>query len=706
MLEGMTFDNFNSPQAVVEACQRIEENRKKHEKDKEWLFYSSGTSGTYSIAEEYGNLRCNAHVGVTWVLKAIDTLPENCDTLYNNEGELGTEVAVELLTPHVYKINFEKPLEELAEKRLQPGDIIVFKDISHMCIFLGKGAYFDTGQTYLKGDKIGEGSPYEKWIGGTKYSKEVVQTVIRLKKKDKVDVPKPEIEDKLEKVDQITISRKYWVGDSRFVGMKDNAKGDDVFICKVSMGHSWLESTAIPQLKKQLKNKKGEVVIFGLGVNDLYKVDKYINTYKAFIKEYPNVSFIFMSVNPVDDSKSSNCKNKDIENFNKKLQSNFSKMYLDTYSQIKNQVTGSSTDGMGVHYNKQLNKAIYDMVNNKVHTAVGGSSAESDGIGDGSNGEVDIEAIKRFFVELFNFNIKNNIFSNGNLLVKGYAGYKLGERVITEYENMEYYIESVTQNFNCYGTWTTQLGVTRGIEPQLRFTPPYGAYEEMTPATLNAIIMQSEGTEIDWTNLPEVQYTIGGGQADTGTDDAMMGDDAMMDDSSSGGSETDSGGSMSAKDKAWIAKVYGIANEGQVVKAVSLFCKHYMGLNRAATAGIIGNMKQESGLKCHIDGDRGTSYGLCQWHNTRKRNLQKFCKEHGYGVNYAIGQLMFMKHELETSYRKVYEVLKTVPNNSNGAYNAAYEFCVRYETPANKYTKAKQRGDLAKMYFSQIRGYF
>lgn len=133
--------------------------------------------------------------------------------------------------------------------------------------------------------------------------------------------------------------------------------------------------------------------------------------------------------------------------------------------------------------------------------------------------------IKSYYEDLFNFNIKNNIFSNGTLVVKGKANYRVGERVILESENMEYYVESVTQNFNCYGTWTTTLGITRGIEPEKRFTPPWGCAEELTPAMMNAIISQTSGEKIDWSNLPEVTYPSGGG-----------GDGSAAYDPSSGGS--------------------------------------------------------------------------------------------------------------------------------------------------------------------------
>ena len=151
----------------------------------------------------------------------------------------------------------------------------------------------------------------------------------------------------------------------------------------------------------------------------------------------------------------------------------------------------------------------YKASSSNIDASSTGSSSTSSA--SSSSGTGDVESIKRFYTELFNWNIKNNIFTNGSLTVTGKAQYKIGTRVITESSNMEYYVESVSHNFNCYGSWTTDLGVTRGIEPQERFTPPWGCYEEMTPATLNAIILRTSGEVIDWTNLPKVDIVVGGG---------------------------------------------------------------------------------------------------------------------------------------------------------------------------------------------------
>ena len=286
-------------------------------------------------------------------------------------------------------------------------------------------------------------------------------------------------------------------------------------------------------------------------------------------------------------------------------------------------------------------------------TVTNPDSSTAGPIASSAGGSGDTEAIRRFYEELFNFNIKNNIFTNGTLVVKGKNSYHVGERVITESENMEYYVESVSHNFNCYGTWNTQLSVTRGIQPQDRFTPPWGSAEEMSAATLNAIIQQTSGEEIDWTNLPPVSM-------DTG----------------SGGGGTVSGGSVEAQ-------VYNYA-------------KTKMGLNNAAACAILANINCESGFKLTSIGDNGTSYGLCQWHNSRWTNLKNHCAKNCLSVDSVEGQMSFLQHELQNSYSSTWNTLKNTPNTAQGSYDAAYYWCVHFEVPANKESKGRERGNLAR----------
>lgn len=133
------------------------------------------------------------------------------------------------------------------------------------------------------------------------------------------------------------------------------------------------------------------------------------------------------------------------------------------------------------------------------------------------------------------------------------------------------------------------------------------------------------------------------------------------------------------------------------------FLKKELNLNTAAACGILANIYKESAFNPTAGGDNGTSYGICQWHNTRKTTMQKWCTENGYDYTTVIGQLYYLKHELSANDRdylyngkKIYDEISAVANTAEGAYEAARIWCVKYEIPANKEAVAVVRGNLAK----------
>ena len=119
------------------------------------------------------------------------------------------------------------------------------------------------------------------------------------------------------------------------------------------------------------------------------------------------------------------------------------------------------------------------------------------------------------------------------------------------------------------------------------------------------------------------------------------------------------------------------------------------GFNNAAICGILANMEHESGFDTTVVGDNGTSYGLCQWHNSRWDRLNSFCKNNNLDPSTTEGQVEYLVYELENYYPSVYEKLKNVPNTSQGAYDAAYKWTVDFEVPADRYNRGEQRGNTA-----------
>ena len=131
------------------------------------------------------------------------------------------------------------------------------------------------------------------------------------------------------------------------------------------------------------------------------------------------------------------------------------------------------------------------------------------------------------------------------------------------------------------------------------------------------------------------------------------------------------------------------------------FLVNELGLPGAAAAGIMANLWTESHWNPNALGDNGTSYGLCQWHNERWERLKSFCDTSGYNWESNEGQLYYLKYELESStgYSAMLARMRTYPDAPEGAYQAAYDFCVTFERPKDSEAKGAQRGYNAQTIF-------
>ncbi len=125
-----------------------------------------------------------------------------------------------------------------------------------------------------------------------------------------------------------------------------------------------------------------------------------------------------------------------------------------------------------------------------------------------------------------------------------------------------------------------------------------------------------------------------------------------------------------------------------------------MGLSEAAAVGVMANISAESGFRNDALGDKingeYTSFGICQWHNSRWTSLKIFCATMDEDWESLEGQLKYLRYELEHNYKYVLNALLAVSNTPEGAYEAGYAFCVKFEVPANKEEKGAARGKVAR----------
>lgn len=140
------------------------------------------------------------------------------------------------------------------------------------------------------------------------------------------------------------------------------------------------------------------------------------------------------------------------------------------------------------------------------------------------------------------------------------------------------------------------------------------------------------------------------------------------------------------------------ADAGQrlnVEQQVFDFLTNELMLTNAAACGVLANIEHESSFQPAIYGDRGTSYGLCQWHNDRFAALRGYCSALGMDYRTVEGQLAYLRYELGNRYTTLLLTLQSIDNTPAGAYRAAQLWCIQFEKPSNMQVKAAQRGELA-----------
>lgn len=105
-------------------------------------------------------------------------------------------------------------------------------------------------------------------------------------------------------------------------------------------------------------------------------------------------------------------------------------------------------------------------------------------------------------------------------------------------------------------------------------------------------------------------------------------------------------------------------------------------------AGIVGNLKHESGLNTGAGGDigysGGSSFGLAQW---RQGRLDTLKKKYGSAWKDLDSQLDFVNWELNNTHKKVGDRLR----NTQGIYNTGALVSDKYEIPAKKFHQNKGR---------------
>ena len=169
------------------------------------------------------------------------------------------------------------------------------------------------------------------------------------------------------------ITKRFFIGDSRTVNMfwavnpgaslnrDDLANGTatigmDTWSCQSAMGYSWMVSTGIPNVESRLDRNSALIILLGVNGND---VDNYMRYLNEKMPEWSKkgINVYYVSVNPTNGQY--NYLNKDINEFNTKIQTVKGIRYIDTHSYLMKEGFYS---GDGLHYSDGTSQKIYKYI--------------------------------------------------------------------------------------------------------------------------------------------------------------------------------------------------------------------------------------------------------------------------------------------------------------------------------------------------------
>lgn len=131
----------------------------------------------------------------------------------------------------------------------------------------------------------------------------------------------------------------------------------------------------------------------------------------------------------------------------------------------------------------------------------------------------------------------------------------------------------------------------------------------------------------------------------------------------------------------------GGGTTGSAKTAMDFFVRH--GWTAAQAAGIVANLKAESGFRTGAIGDGGKAFGIAQWHPDRQANFKKWAGKDIRQSTFA-EQLAFVQYELtQGTERKAGQALRGMKD----AFNSGFSVSKKYERPMDWYgLEAMKRG--------------
>jgi hypothetical protein len=129
---------------------------------------------------------------------------------------------------------------------------------------------------------------------------------------------------------------------------------------------------------------------------------------------------------------------------------------------------------------------------------------------------------------------------------------------------------------------------------------------------------------------------------------------------------------------------------------LTTYIKGTLGLSDAGLCGVLASMVEESGGDATKENHETGAYGLFQWSGSRLDAFNSWCMENGFAFDTATAQIKYLAYDLQTNNSHIWNGIRSVSNDRNGAYNAASTFAYYFDSVKSSPGKAIQRAKLAR----------
>ena len=184
---------WTKAQLYIAAAKRMDEIMRQDIKDGlKWVYINNKPrANTFNEARIQGKRYTNCCTGALWAAQEADLVPlkavqwfgdhQNIVFINGNSGKKEAEKYFEFI-----KVGNKTVKQCVKDGTVKPGDILMYKDLTHTNAYLGDNVSFDTGHATCSAK--GENAPFKCWVAPLTYLDFVVMWIARLRENVKYRV--------------------------------------------------------------------------------------------------------------------------------------------------------------------------------------------------------------------------------------------------------------------------------------------------------------------------------------------------------------------------------------------------------------------------------------------------------------------------------------------------------------------------------------